>query len=59
MAKVIEYCSRHVPKDELTVKSELKKFDSNFVKVEYSTLFDLIFATKDQEPPGFSKSEIG
>ncbi|PSS11321.1 SKP1-like protein [Actinidia chinensis var. chinensis] len=47
LAKVIEYCSRHVLEDEPALKFELKKFDSDFVTVEYSTLFDLILAAND------------
>lgn len=47
LAKVIEYCKKHVesPKgDEAskTVDEELKNFDAEFVKVDQATLFDLI-----------------
>lgn len=47
LAKVIEYCKRHVeaPKADETNKAseeELKNFDADFVKVDQATLFDLI-----------------
>ncbi|XP_031127190.1 SKP1-like protein 1A [Ipomoea triloba] len=48
LAKVIEYCKRHV---EAAAKTEdkpgdddLKTFDADFVKVDQATLFDLILA---------------
>lgn len=55
LAKVIEYCKRHVdaaPKseggagdgDKKPVDEELKVFDAEFVKVDQATLFDLILA---------------
>ncbi|KAI8024359.1 SKP1-like protein 4 [Camellia lanceoleosa] len=45
LAKVIEYCKKHVdtPKsDDKTAEDELKNFDAEFVKVDQGTLFDLI-----------------
>ncbi|GAA0164055.1 ubiquitin-protein ligase [Lithospermum erythrorhizon] len=43
LAKVIEYCKRHV--ESQTDKDEdLKTFDQDFVKVDQPTLFDLILA---------------
>lgn len=45
LAKVIEYCKKHVdtPKsDDKTSEDELKNFDAEFVKVDQGTLFDLI-----------------
>ncbi|GFQ01064.1 skp1-like protein 1a [Phtheirospermum japonicum] len=42
LAKVIEYCKRHV--DEKVSEDELKAFDAEFVKVDQGTLFDLILA---------------
>ena len=45
LAKVIEYCNKHVdtPKsDARAAEDDLKAFDAEFVKVEQSTLFDLI-----------------
>ncbi|CAN4125187.1 unnamed protein product [Withania somnifera] len=47
LAKVIEYCKRHVeaPKTEdKASEDDLKSFDAEFVKVDQSTLFDLILA---------------
>lgn len=45
LAKVIEYCKRHVDASKTEDKAsedELKTFDSDFVKVDQGTLFDLI-----------------
>lgn len=45
LAKVIEYCKKHVetPKSEDKAnEEELKSFDADFVKVDQGTLFDLI-----------------
>ncbi|KAI3763854.1 hypothetical protein L2E82_13852 [Cichorium intybus] len=45
LLKVIEYCKKHVetPKtDDKTAEEDLKSFDSEFVKVDPETLFDLI-----------------
>ncbi|XP_052193533.1 SKP1-like protein 1B [Diospyros lotus] len=42
LAMVIEYCKRHV--DAGAAEEELKSFDAEFVKVDYTTLFDLILA---------------
>ncbi|XP_059296827.1 SKP1-like protein 1A [Lycium ferocissimum] len=45
LAKVIEYCKRHVEaKDNKVSDEDLKSFDADFVKVDQSTLFDLILA---------------
>ncbi|PIA27817.1 hypothetical protein AQUCO_07500027v1 [Aquilegia coerulea] len=47
LAKVIEYCKKHVesPKTEdRSVDEELKTWDTEFVKVDQATLFDLILA---------------
>ncbi|KAK6786296.1 hypothetical protein RDI58_014821 [Solanum bulbocastanum] len=44
-AKVIEYCKQHleVPKvEDKTAKMDLKTFDAKFVKVDQSTLFNLL-----------------
>ncbi|KAL2476954.1 SKP1-like protein 11 [Forsythia ovata] len=45
LAKVIEYCKRHVndTADEVA-DEELKAFDADFVNVARNTLFDLILA---------------
>ncbi|VFQ92207.1 unnamed protein product [Cuscuta campestris] len=47
LAKVIEYCKRHVEagksEDKLT-DEDLKTWDADFVKVDQGTLFDLILA---------------
>ncbi|XP_052193897.1 SKP1-like protein 1A [Diospyros lotus] len=48
LAKVIEYCKRHVdaPKfEDKAAEEELKSFDAEFVKVDAHTLFHLILAT--------------
>lgn len=47
LAKVIEYCKRHVetPKSDdrnNSVDDDLKTWDAEFVKVDQATLFDLI-----------------
>ena len=47
LAKVIEYCKRHVDASKTEDKAsedELKTFDADFVKVDQGTLFDLILA---------------
>ncbi|KAG8364419.1 hypothetical protein BUALT_Bualt19G0126800 [Buddleja alternifolia] len=56
LAKVIEYCKRHVdaaaaaakdgalPAGEKVADDDLKAFDTEFVKVDQDTLFDLIRA---------------
>ncbi|XP_073142588.1 SKP1-like protein 1A [Henckelia pumila] len=56
LAKVIEYCKKHVEaaskatadggmcSDNKVVDDELKAFDTEFVKVDQGTLFDLILA---------------
>lgn len=46
LAKVIEYCKRHVDAvaktDDKASEDDLKSFDADFVKVDQATLFDLI-----------------
>lgn len=47
LSKVIEYCKKHVespkPEDRAPgADDDLKNFDSEFVKVDQGTLFDLI-----------------
>ncbi|XP_020209978.1 SKP1-like protein 1A [Cajanus cajan] len=47
LAKVIEYCKKHVEatnNDEKPTDDELKAWDADFVKVDQATLFDLILA---------------
>ncbi|KAL6226992.1 hypothetical protein ACLB2K_000951 [Fragaria x ananassa] len=47
LAKVIEYCKKHVDAakpDEKVTEEELKGWDQDFVKVDQATLFDLILA---------------
>ncbi|XP_022144285.1 SKP1-like protein 1A [Momordica charantia] len=49
LSKVIEYCKKHVesPKPEdraASVDDDLKTWDTEFVKVDQATLFDLILA---------------
>ncbi|KAG5060952.1 hypothetical protein AAZX31_01G151300 [Glycine max] len=47
LAKVIEYCKKHVeaanPEDKPS-EDDLKAWDADFVKVDQATLFDLILA---------------
>ncbi|KAL1298764.1 hypothetical protein HN51_043068 [Arachis hypogaea] len=42
LAKVIEYCKKHV--DAAASEEDLKMWDAEFVKVDQATLFDLILA---------------
>ncbi|XP_024625295.1 SKP1-like protein 1B isoform X2 [Medicago truncatula] len=47
LAKVIEYCKKHVDaasSDEKPSEDDLKNWDAEFVKVDQDTLFDLILA---------------
>ncbi|TKY55939.1 SKP protein 1B [Spatholobus suberectus] len=47
LAKVIEYCKKHVEANNAEEKpsdDELKTWDADFVKVDQATLFDLILA---------------
>ncbi|KAL3634333.1 SKP1-like protein 20 [Castilleja foliolosa] len=58
LSKVLEYCKRHVdacapasasntddkPSSTAVSDAELKDFDSEFIKVDHSTLFDIILA---------------
>ncbi|MCI56617.1 SKP1-like protein, partial [Trifolium medium] len=47
MAKVIEYCKKHVDAASVEEKpsdEDLTKFDEDFVKVDQANLFDLILA---------------
>ncbi|GJZ40644.1 SKP1-like protein 1A [Tanacetum coccineum] len=44
LAKVIEYCKKHVDApnfDDKVTEEELKSFDADFVKVDQGTLFDI------------------
>lgn len=45
LAKVIEYCKKHVEantSDDKPTDEDLKAWDADFVKVDQATLFDLI-----------------
>ncbi|RYR14018.1 hypothetical protein Ahy_B04g070697 isoform A [Arachis hypogaea] len=47
LAKVIEYCKKHVEAanaEERPNEEDLKTWDADFVKVDQATLFDLILA---------------
>ncbi|XP_027360467.1 SKP1-like protein 1B isoform X2 [Abrus precatorius] len=47
LAKVIEYCKKHVDvanPEEKPSEDDLKAWDADFVKVDQATLFDLILA---------------
>ncbi|URE41471.1 SKP1-like protein [Musa troglodytarum] len=45
LAKVIEYCNKHVDASSKSSDDEdLKAWDAEFVKVDQTTLFDLILA---------------
>ncbi|XP_019184098.1 PREDICTED: SKP1-like protein 1A [Ipomoea nil] len=43
LAKVIEYCKSHAEAAK-TSQDDLKDFDANFIKVDHTTLLDLILA---------------
>lgn len=48
LAKVIEYCKKHVDAvsgDEKPTEDDLKAWDTEFVKVDQATLFDLILVS--------------
>ena len=48
LAKVIEYCKKHVEaasSEEKTPDEDLKAWDADFVKVDQATLFDLILVS--------------
>ena len=48
LAKVIEYCKKHVEAsnpEEKTPEEDLKVWDADFVKVDQATLFDLILVS--------------
>jgi S-phase kinase-associated protein 1 len=50
LAKVIEYCKKHVDavsSDDKPSEDELKAWDADFVKVDQATLFDLILVSFD------------
>ncbi|KAG8660039.1 SKP1-like protein 1A isoform X2 [Manihot esculenta] len=44
LAKVIEYCKKHVETPKPDANHELKTWDAEFVKVDQATLLDLIWA---------------
>ncbi|KAF7828985.1 SKP1-like protein 1B [Senna tora] len=47
LAKVIEYCKKHVEaanSEEKASEDDLKSWDADFVRVDQATLFDLILA---------------
>ncbi|PIA28613.1 hypothetical protein AQUCO_06800047v1 [Aquilegia coerulea] len=45
LAKVIEYCKKHVEVEGQSIEQEeLKSWDADFVRVDQATLFDLILA---------------
>ncbi|URE32496.1 SKP1-like protein [Musa troglodytarum] len=44
LAKVIEYCRKHVDAASKLPDEELKAWDADFVKVDQATLFDLTLA---------------
>jgi len=47
LAKVIEYCKKHVESarsNEKPLEDELKKWDAEFVQVDQNTFFDLMLA---------------
>ncbi|OWM68227.1 SKP1-like protein 1B [Punica granatum] len=49
LAKVIEYCKKHVESrssEDRANNEELKSWDADFIKVDRATLYDLILAAK-------------
>jgi S-phase kinase-associated protein 1 len=54
LAKVIEYCKYHVSaKKSETSEDETKTFDTEFVKVDQATLFELILVRHFSSPSFF------
>ena len=53
LAKVIEYCKKHVESaksEDRTNEEDLKSWDAEFVKVDQATLFDLILVSRSIHP---------
>jgi S-phase kinase-associated protein 1 len=50
LAKVIEYCKKHV--EAASSEACLKYWDDEFVKIDQGTLFDLIDAANHLNIPG-------
>ncbi|TMW84254.1 hypothetical protein EJD97_025528 [Solanum chilense] len=53
LAKVIEYCKRHVEvskAEDKTAKEDIKTFDAKFVKVEQGTLLNLMLRVFGNQP---------
>jgi len=54
LAKVIEYCKKHVDAanpDDKPSEEDLKAWDADFVKVDQATLFDLILVSSSLSKP--------
>ncbi|XP_021604741.1 SKP1-like protein 1B isoform X2 [Manihot esculenta] len=49
LAKVIEYCKKHVETPKPDANHELNTWDAEFVKVDQATLFDLILPDANHE----------
>ncbi|PKA60129.1 SKP1-like protein 4 [Apostasia shenzhenica] len=56
LAKVLEYCMKHVKAssagEDRYLEEELREWDSDFVKVDQETLFDIILAANYLNIPG-------
>jgi len=61
LAKVIEYCKKHVDAanpDDKPSEEDLKAWDADFVKVDQATLFDLILVSSFSKPFQFYPSNF-
>jgi len=56
LSKVIEYCTKHAAATPSAADEDLTAWDADFVKVDQTTLFDLILVTKPSRLLSFEPS---